>query len=63
MKTENIMTRKQIAHELDVSEKTVSRLFKQGRLPGAYKLGGETSAIRMKRADLSRVGRNDERKG
>ncbi|MBB4123273.1 helix-turn-helix transcriptional regulator [Martelella radicis] len=52
---EKILTRKAIAYELGVSERTVSRHFKEGRLPGAFKLGGGTSPIRMREADLKKI--------
>jgi len=49
-----LRTRKQIAHLAGVTERTVSRWIAAGRLP-ARKPGGQTSPVRVERADLDAV--------
>ncbi len=41
-----------IAARLEVSGRTVRRLYRRGRLTGAFQLGGRTSPIRMAAQDI-----------
>lgn len=50
-----LRTSKQIATELSCSEKTVSRMYAAGRLPGAYKLNGKTSPLMIAAKDLQKL--------
>lgn len=53
--------KKEIAAELGVSEKTVSRLYADGMLPGAYKNSDDRNArLKMDEVDLLRF--KEERK-
>lgn len=41
-----------IAERAGCSERTIRRDYKAGRLPGAFKTGGRTSPIKLRRSDL-----------
>lgn len=47
MTDRRLLTVKQIAAELGCSEKTIRRMFKAGELPGAFKLRGRSSPIKV----------------
>ncbi len=57
MTADKLMTLKQIADALGRSDKTIRRKFKAGELPGAFKLDGRNSPIKMPRSALDRVKR------
>ena len=63
--TDRTLHTKQIAHRLNCSTKTIYRLFRDGKLTGAFKPGGrKTSPIRMRSADLQKLTKTrDWRKG
>lgn len=46
---------KQIAARLGVSTRTVQRWHERGKLPGAYKPGGQTSPLRIDARKLDRL--------
>lgn len=50
-----------IAVRLGVSERTAQRWFKAKKLPGAYKLGGETSPVRIPKKRLESICRGMKR--
>lgn len=52
-----IVTLKRISHELGRPERTVRRWYSEGKLPGAYKLGGETSPVTIRDSDLRKIKR------
>lgn len=58
-----ILVTKEIADRLKCSDKTVSRMFKNGKLNGAFKLGRNTSSIRITEDNLSKVISLMEKKG
>tara|TARA_R110002020_G_scaffold5179_3_gene21908 strand:- start:431 stop:622 length:192 start_codon:yes stop_codon:yes gene_type:complete len=45
----------EIAFRLRISERTARRLIKAGKIPGAYKLGGTTSPVRIEAKKLDRI--------
>lgn len=47
MSDDKILVTKQISGMLSCSDQTVRRLFRQGKLPGAFKMGGQGSPIKM----------------
>ena len=46
---------KEIADALGCRTDTVRRMFRENRLPGAFKPGGRCSPIRMHERDLKRI--------
>ncbi len=46
---------KEIADALGCRTDTVRRMFRENRLPGAFKPGGRCSPIRMRERDLERL--------
>lgn len=52
-----VISRKRLAGMLGCSEKTISRRFGRGDLPGCFKIGGRTSPLKMTRKSLDRVRR------
>ncbi|WP_234890099.1 helix-turn-helix domain-containing protein [Sinorhizobium medicae] len=44
---------KEIAHELGCSTRTIRRYHAEGKI-GTYKIGANTSPIKIRRADLSK---------
>lgn len=51
---ENLLSRKQLAHQLGVCETTVHNLIKQGAIP-SYKFGMETDKRKFRRYLFSEV--------
>jgi predicted DNA-binding transcriptional regulator AlpA len=54
MQTDRVLHTKQIAAKLGCSSKTVLRLYKAGSLPGAFKVAGRGSPLKMSEADLQK---------
>ena len=52
-----IVGRKAIANGLGCSEKTVTRLYKAGKLPRVFKLSGETSPLKITVKNLQKLRR------
>ncbi len=50
-----IIGRKAIANQLGCSEKTVTRLYKAGKLPKVFKLAGETSPLKITVKNLQKL--------
>lgn len=48
---------KSIAQELGCSPETVRRWWREGKLPGAFKIGGDTSPIKMTEGSLGKLKR------
>lgn len=46
---------KEIAAKLGCRTDSVRRMFREGRLPGAFKLGGVRGRIRISESDLKRL--------
>lgn len=54
MASELVIGRKAIAHEIGCCERTVTRLYRAGKLPKAFKLG-ETSPLKISAKDLRKL--------
>lgn len=52
MDSERLLSVAEVARRLDVSEETVRRWLREGRLPG-YRLGGGRSGWRISESDLA----------
>lgn len=50
-----IISRKRLAARLGCSEKTVSRMFHRGDLPGCFKVGGRTAPLRITAKNFDRL--------
>lgn len=50
-----IISRKRLANRMGCSEKTVSRMFGRGDLPGCIKLGGRTAPLRMTEKSMDKL--------
>lgn len=57
-----IISRKRLAGLLGVSEKTVSRMFGRGDLPGCYKLGGRSAPLKISTKALDKIVRGKGRR-
>jgi len=57
MRKPRTLQTKMIAAELGCSPETVRRWFREGKLSGAFKIGGDTSPIKMTRVDLRKLKR------
>lgn len=57
MRKSRTLHTKMIAEELGCSPETVRRWYRDGKLPGAFKVGGDTSPIKMSQVDLVKLKR------
>ncbi len=60
---ELIVSRKRMAAILGRSEKTISRRFGHGDIPGGFKVGGRTSPIKITRKSMRKILDGKTRRG